>query len=235
MLYLKIKNYLKLNYLLLYSKYFFISKFKMSLEPINWTITQALRELKTLDNRIQRLTNETVFVSCGTKNNQRKDDKVHQVVSKYQQSRDLKKRRDGVKAAIVHSNAITTVNVGGQSYTVAEAIERKNSISLDKHLLEQMKLQRRTIKSQMDQQNQAASQRLQRLLEQNFGKDGTKTDPDSLKQTEDAFWVNNRWTMIDPLNLDKEIERLEYEIEEFEKNVDFSLSESNSLNRIQFE
>lgn len=204
----------------------------MSLEPVNWTITQALRELKTLDNRIQRVTNETTFVSCGTKNNVRKDDKVNQAVAKFQQVRDLKKRRDTVKAAIVHNNAVTQVKVGGISYTVAEAIERKSSIHLDKHLLAQMKQQRTAIQNQVDQQNRAAEQKLQRLLEQNFGKDSTKTDPDSLKLTEDAFWVNNRWSIIDPLNLEREIERLENEIEEFETNVDFALSESNALNRI---
>lgn len=205
----------------------------MSLEPINWTITQALRELKTLDARINRLTDETVFVSACTKNNQRKDDKVHQAVSRYQQVRDLKKRRDTVKAAIVLSNAVTQVNVGNGRYSVAEAIERKTSIKLDKYILEQMKLQRRTMQSKVDLENQQASQRLQRLLEQNFGKDGTKTDPDSLRQTEDVFWVNNRWSLVDPLGLDLQIERLENEIEEFEKNVDFALSESNSLNRIK--
>lgn len=205
----------------------------MSLEPVDWTITQALRELKTLDSRIQRITNETVFVSSGTKNNQKKDDKVHQVVSKYQQVRDLKKRRDAVKSAIVQSNATTQVRVGAQTFTVAEAIERKTSINLDKYLLQQMKTQRTSVKNTIDQQNASASQRLQRLLEQNFGKDGTKTDPASLQQTEDAFWVNNRWSIIDPLSIDSQIEQLENEIEEFEKNVDFSLSESNSLNHIK--
>ena len=205
----------------------------MSLEPVDWTITQALRELKTLDNRIQRITNETVFVSSGTKNNQKKDDKVHQVVAKYQQVRDLKKRRDTVKAAIVQSNATTQVRVGVQTFTVAEAIERKTSIHLDKYLLQQMKTQRQAVKNTVDQQNAAASQRLQRLLEQNFGKDGTKTNPASLQQTEDAFWINDRWSIIDPLGLDRQIEQLENEIEEFEKNVDFVLSESNSLNRVR--
>lgn len=205
----------------------------MSLEPVDWTITQALRELKTLDNRIQRLTNETVFVSSGTKNNQRKDDKVHQAVSRFQQVRDLKKRRDAVKAAIVQSNATTQVRVGTQTFTVAEAIERKSSIHSDKYLLQHMKSQRQTAQNTVDQQNASASQRLQRLLEQNFGKDGTKTDPASLQQTEDAFWINNRWSLVDPLGLDRQIEELENEIEEFEKNVDFALSESNSLNRVR--
>lgn len=220
----------------IYTKYHIqISISKMSLEPIEYSITRAMVELKTLDKRIQRLITETTFVSCGTKNNQRKDDPVHQSVSKFQQMRDLKKRRDTIKSLIVLSNANTKINIGSHIYTVAESIERKNSIALDKSLLENMKLQRRNMQHQVDSQNQQASANLQRLLEQNFGKDNTKTDPTSLQQTEDIFWVNNRCTLINPLNIDIQIERLENEIDEFEKNVDYALSESNSVNRIRIE
>lgn len=207
----------------------------MTTEPVEYSITRAMGELKTLDKRIQRLIQETTFVSCGTKNNQRKDDPVHNSVSRFQQMRDLKRRRDAIKAAIIMSNANTKVTVGSNVYYVAEAIERKNSINLDKQLLQQMKTQRQTQKSTVDYQNQQAATRLQNLLMQNFGKDSTKTDPTTLQQTEEAFWVNNRWTLTDPLKLDMQIERLENEIEEFEKNVDFALSESNSINRVRIE
>jgi hypothetical protein len=207
----------------------------MTTEPVEYSITRAMVELKTLDKRINRLIQETTFISSGTKNNQRKDDPVHNSVSRFQQMRDLKRRRDAIKSAIIMSNANTKVTVGSNIYYVAEAIERKNSINLDKQLLQQMKLQRQTQKATVESQNQQASTRLQRLLEQNFGKDNTKTDPTTLQQTEDAFWVNNRWTLTDPLKLDVQIERLENEIEEFEKNVDFALSESNSLNRVRIE
>jgi len=205
----------------------------MSSNSVDWTITQALAELKKLDQRVNRLTSESTFLSCGTKNNQRSDDQVHNAVSRYQQIRDLKARRDAVKAAIVLSNATTTVRVGSHTYSVAVAIERKASIHTDKFLLEQMKRQRQQISTRVDQENSSASQRLQRLLETNFGKDGTKTDPDSIKKTEEAFWENNRWTVIDPLKLDSLIENLETEIEDFETNVDFALSESNSTTRVR--
>lgn len=205
----------------------------MSLAPIDWSITQALQEIKTLDKRIMRLNTETTFISCGTKNNRLKDDPVHKVISRVQQRNDLKKRRDAIKSAIVISNATTNVKVGSKVYTVAESIERKRSIELDKQLLNNMKIQRNQIKNTVEMQNQQAAQKLQRLLEQNFGKDNTKTDPTSLKQTEDVFWENNRCEYVDPLKLDNHIEQLENEIEEFEKNVDFVLSESNSMTRIQ--
>lgn len=205
----------------------------MNSEPVEYTITRAMAELNVLNKHIQRLINETTFISCGTKNNQQKNHPVYQSVAKFQQMRDLKKRFDTIKSAIIMSNANTTLLIGSKEYTVAEAIARKNNISIDKQMLLQMKNQRKLQQEMVDSQNQQASARLQRLLEQNFGKDNTKTDPTTLKQTEDAFWVNNRWTLIDPLNLTSQIERLEEEIDEFEKNVDFALSESNSINKIR--
>lgn len=204
----------------------------MSKEPTSWTITQALSELKTLDKRINRLIGEITYVSYGTSNNQRKDDPVHKAVSKFQQLRDLQKLRDNVKSAIVLSNANTHVQIGTQTYTVAEAIERKSSIAMNKHLLETMKRQRQSVSAQVDAENKQAAARLQRLLESQFGKDNTKTDSSTLKQTEDVFWVNNRTNKIDPLNLDTQIERLQDEIDTFENNVDYALSESNSITRI---
>jgi hypothetical protein len=204
----------------------------MSSETIDWTITQALAELKKLDQRVNRLITDATFQSCGTANNQCKDDAVNNAVARYQQIRDLKARRNSVKAAIVLSNATTKVKVGSCAYTVAEAIERKASIATDKYLLQQMKTQRQQVRTRVDQENSNAAQRLQRLLENNFGKEGTKTDPESIKKTEEAFWSNNRWTITDPLNLDSLIESLETDIEDFTTNVDFALSESNSRTRV---
>lgn len=204
----------------------------MSTDTVSWSVTQALSEIKMLDKRIQRLTTETVFISTATKNNQRKDDMVHKAVSNYQQLRDLMEFRKRVKCAIVMSNATTSIDVGTQTYTVAEAIERKSSIQLDKQLLETMRRQRANVDREINVNNQEAKRNLQRLLEQNFGKDNTKTDPTSLSQTEDAFWTNNRWEKIDPLKLDTQIERLTDDIEMFDKNVDFALSASNSQTKV---
>ena len=48
--------------------------------------------------------------------------------SDFQSLNDLIKRRNQVKNAIVSSNAVTKVTVGGQTMTVAEAIEYKTII-----------------------------------------------------------------------------------------------------------
>ena len=46
---------------------------------------------------------------------------------------------------------------------------------------------------------------------------------------------NESYVILDPLKLLKSIETLEQEIMEFESNVDFVLSESNSITSIEIE
>lgn len=47
------------------------------------------------------------------------------------------------------------------------------------------------------------------------------------------MWKNDPVEVYDPINLDKTIEALNAEIEEFNLNVDFALSEINSLTSIE--
>lgn len=95
------------------------------------TIHKALCELKTLDARITKSIGETEYVFA----NKHSNDKVNgmtvaaycdEIKSGYQRVTDLIKRRDAIKRAVVLSNAVTKVTVGGKEYTVAEAIEMKN-------------------------------------------------------------------------------------------------------------
>ena len=95
------------------------------------TIHKALCELKTLDARITKCIGETEYVFA----NKHSNDKVNgmtvaaycdEIKSGYQRVTDLIKRRDAIKRAVVLSNAVTKVTVGGKEYTVAEAIEMKN-------------------------------------------------------------------------------------------------------------
>ena len=96
------------------------------------TIHQALAELKMLTKKIDQHYNDT-YVTYKLK----KVDKIRGVAvseiaatmgSDYQSVRDLIKRYDMIKSAIVASNAETTVVIGSDTYTVAHAIDIKNHI-----------------------------------------------------------------------------------------------------------
>ena len=52
-------------------------------------------------------------------------------VSKLQSANDLINYRRALKSAVLQSNAVTKVTVADKEMTVAEAIEYKNSISLE--------------------------------------------------------------------------------------------------------
>lgn len=196
------------------------------------TITRALAELKLLSKRIDRKIRNGTYVSWSTKNNRRKDDPVNDARSHYQSVVDLIGYRNRLKSKVVESNATTNVKIAGQTYTVADAIERKQSIANEKLLLQTLKQQRLSAKQQVDLHNQKERGHLQELLKANFGRDTSKLDPESTKQMEATFWENNKASLIDPLNLDDEIEKLETSIEDFESEVDFVLSESNSQTHI---
>ena len=101
----------------------------MNKETMN--IHKALCELKILDDRIPKIIRESMFITTKKSasklvGNQSVEDFATSVRSNYDKISDLIRRREAIKRAVVLSNAVTRVTVGGAEYTVAEAIELKN-------------------------------------------------------------------------------------------------------------
>lgn len=201
------------------------------------TVARALAELKLLDNRFHRVVNDATLIGSevGKKISDgfnSKDELSNQVKSDYQSSLDLIKRRNIIKSAIVVSNATTEVDVAGITMTVAEAIERKTSIGYEKILLVKMKREYTRYLNSVETTNEEVKHRLDKHLETLFGKEG-KTSAQENDDIVKAFKTDNEAKLIDPLNLKKKIEQLEGEIEDFESEVDFALSEINVLTQIE--
>lgn len=200
------------------------------------SITQALSKLKTLDARITRSVNglslATVVKGKEVVNRyQSNDDYVKEGKSSLQSAKDLIKLRAEIKSKIVQSNAVTKVHIGERELTVAEAIEYKTSIQYDKFLLQKMKHELANATNLYDRKKAEAANKIQALLESHFGSDSKKSNSEDpvIKAYEEA----NNPKLIQVVDLMKEIETLEKEIEDFEENVDYALSESNTLTRIE--
>lgn len=104
------------------------------------SITEALTELKLYDQKINKVLCSADFIGCKKKSSDRVNSfKLENfeanAKASYQSVSDLIENRARLKSAIVQSNAATMVEIAGKKYTVAEAIERKNSIEYDKMLL----------------------------------------------------------------------------------------------------
>ncbi len=203
------------------------------------SITQALAELKLLENRLNKASNESNmkgWVMLSTKSQPVDEAKVRQKgLSEYQSYTDLLNRRNRIKNAVVMSNANTQVSIGsGEKMfkgTVAEAIEYKASIKYKTWLLDGMKQMLLTAREQYEEHKRNADARLERLLASELGKD-VRTNPETIAALTASFNETNKAELVDPLNLAKKVEELEEEIENFQMNVDWVLSETNGKTMI---
>lgn len=201
------------------------------------TITRALAELKLLDSRINKKTSETDFaymVSKKNKFNTNFDILQINAKSSFQSIMDLIKRRQILKSAIILSNSNTKVKLNGEEMTVAEVIECKQLVSLYKNLLTKLKQNRETVKTQIEKHNQQMELDLQKLLELNFGKSSnSKTNTDDVENISKPFREQNKYEMLDCINIDSKIKEIEELVNKYETESNFVLSESNALTKIK--
>jgi hypothetical protein len=201
------------------------------------SVTQGLAELKLLDKRINKELTYVAWAQVSTKTN-RVDEAIvkKRAKSEYQSYMDLVKRRDTIKRAIVLSNAQTPVTIGTGpkkwTGTVAEAIEHKSSLTYKKNLLEKMKSNIATVDVEYERATQALEKRLDTLLTSELGKD-IKTNPETIAALRSSFMETNKVELVDPMDLTKMAKDLEEEIDAFESNVDWVLSEANGKTMIQ--
>ena len=195
----------------------------------NITITRALVELKTLDSRIEKAKRDAIFISYKCNSEENTKDKI--TPNKLQQINDLIAYRNRVKAAIIHSNATTTVVISKKEYTVAEAIERKSSISYERELLATLKTQLGQVTRQIENHNADLRKKADSMIEKSLGSN-QKTNTDELKSFTESYISANRAEIVDPLGIAKRIEDLEEHIVNFDSEVDLVLSESNATTKI---
>ena len=143
---------------------------------------------------------------------------------------DLIKRRNKVKGAIVTSNATTSVVVGDESMTVAEAIERKSSIEFDKQLLASYKNQLAQSIRRVDMINADVNNRADEMIKTFLSGDSSKISEATVLQ--ENMIESQGAKLVDPLNIKKLIEELEERIDNFEANVDLALSTSNAITQL---
>lgn len=204
---------------------------------MQYSITRGLAELKLLDKRIQSAIKAAPFVSfsvgknpvSGFNTNEAFEDKSK---AAFQSVQDLIARRNEIKSAIVVSNATTEVEVGTQKMTVAEAIERKDSIGYKKMLLNKLRQDFAQALSQFEHINANVKNRFDTLLQSQLGSDGKNKNTDH-SEFEKAFKEANEAKLVNPLDARTIIDTLEQEIDEFESNVDYVLSTSNTLTMIE--
>jgi hypothetical protein len=204
------------------------------------TVHKALAELKIIGDRIEGAISETTFVIANRHSNTR----IHgasisefadSLRSRYQSVTDLIKRRDALKRAVVLSNAITKVSIGSREYTVAEAIEMKNTgIEYKKDLLDAMRRQYEHARNKCTHENEGLTVKADNYITGMYNqKDVTKLS-DEMQKARNEYMAQNTFELVEPIKILDEIKQLEAEIADFITDVDSTLSVSNALSEIEF-
>lgn len=205
------------------------------------TITEALNELKLYDSKITKAINAAEFVGTAKKSSDKigyvkKDTFIENAKVSYQSVMDLIRNRSMLKSAVVQSNAVTVVEVGGKQMTVAEAIERKSSIQYEISLLGRMKNQYAVAVDKHDKENKRVDNKVDELLMTLIGKDSDKkVSKEDQEVIEKTYRDKNEFEMVDPLNITDKILTLDDEITTFLSEVDTKLSIANSTTFIELD
>ena len=203
-------------------------------------VTKGLNELKLLDSRIYRKIDEGEFVGTAKVSVYNINGKITKEAFKanakadYQSIVDLIKRRNAIKSAIIHSNAVTMVDVADKHMTVAEAIDKKSAIEYEKHLLIKLNEQYIVAAERINRENARVDESIEQLLNTAYGKEGkekiTQASHDAIAE---PYRQANEYGLVDALEVEKLIKHMKEEIEDFESEVDTVLQISNSVTMIE--
>ncbi|ONI47674.1 hypothetical protein AN644_04325 [Candidatus Epulonipiscium fishelsonii] len=203
------------------------------------SIHRGLAELKLLNSRIHKSINDLGPIGMcklsqdkiiGTTDNKKEFEE--KAKSAYNSIKDLIIRRDKIKRAIVLSNAMTKVMISGIEYTVAEAIEKKESIEYTKNLLDKLKNHKRGITNDFTLEMQNMEHNLEEQIKIISG-NAKEQNVEYIKAFSEGYKKRNGYEIVDPLEIDKEIEKLEKYVDDFESEVDAVLSEINATTFIE--
>lgn len=205
------------------------------------SITRALAEIKRIDDSVQRELSGSTFVavSIGLNANAKLMGvgTIEQTKAKIQSSFDslnnLFVKRERLKAAVVRSNAATTITLGNKVVTVAEAIELKKSIESKRSLLNTMQYALQNARNVVATQSAKLETEIETSYQNLLGNEKGKVDSDMLATITKSKREQKEPALIDPLNIEGKIEWLTKEVSLVDTELDFLLSEANAKTEIE--
>ena len=202
------------------------------------TIHRGLAEIKVLRKRIEKKTNEMLFITS----NKHSSEKINGITiaemkdnmkSDYESLQDLIKRCTAIERAIKRSNVITEVTISGEKMTIVDAINMKQvELGAKKEIISKMRKQWKLNTDKLLLENgDKLEQRAELHIQSMYGSK-EKANAEEINKAKTLFIESQTIDLIDPLDLLKLIGELTEEVDKFESEVDSILSESNALTNI---
>lgn len=206
------------------------------------TVHKALCELKVLGDRIDKEIDLLHFLTLNKHGNQKINgvpvkDYIEDTRSNYKSVMTLINRRNAIKGAIINSNAVTKVIIGGKEYTVAEAIDMKaNGMGNLRKVLGNLELQWNRALSMAERENgEKLDARADAYVKSLYEGSDMKNLSDDIQKVRETFVASQTVDIIDPIGAQDVMRKLKDEIDTFMADVDSALSVSNALTNIEIE
>ena len=143
---------------------------------------------------------------------------------------------NAIKDAVNVSNSVTKVEIGGKTYTVVEAIDKKNhGMAFYMELRDHMTVQLSRAKADLEKQNSQLQQKAEQFVTGLMGNKETAAKSEEYDTSVKTYIKSNTVEMLDPLGIEKKIAELDDMINAFMPEVDAALSVSNALTTISIE
>ncbi len=205
------------------------------------TIHRALAELKLIDSKIEKATlliDPTGIMQANKLVNgvYFKAEFESNAKAKYQSVIDLIERKNKIKSAIVAANGVTMVEIAGVKMTIADAISFKSVIVFKKNLIEILLRKHNAAKSKFMLENEKINDIALDNAKIMLGKEGdfsVRPTDDDVKNIIEPFIKRNEFHLVDPLKVEKLVEKMQEEVSNFETEVDAVLSEVNAVTMIE--
>lgn len=192
------------------------------------SLNRAIGKLSILEDRIQKATKK-VFITTKKQsdnglNGHTVDEIKKQITSDIQSVQDLIAEKTKLKTAISIANATNTVYFNGKDMTIAEILVVKDFvIENKKNLLQELKLQYKNAYNFVDTQNSKLEKEVEKYLEAFSDKKVAE-----LEKLKELYCDGKKYETIEAKELKIIIESLEKEIEAFEMEVNYALTDFNA-------
>ena len=204
------------------------------------TIHRALAELKLIDKRIAKKINDYEPVAIKKDNllvgsTATEEEFKTSATAGIQSIKDLIARRFKIKNAIVAANTVTIVEVAGVKMTIADAINNKSLIDIQRQLSSHLSHKLNRAMVDIERHNLTIDQQALQLAEAALGKDNVQIKDGDVEAIITPYTKKNKMELVDPIGVKKVIEQREEQVSTFETEVDAALSEINAITVITIE
>ncbi|MBP7966653.1 hypothetical protein KAZ66_00035 [Candidatus Woesebacteria bacterium] len=208
------------------------------------TITRALSELSTIPGRINSAISAGIFVAVvkGTAEKPvnaayRDAAALHSAMqSSFDSFESLVSRQERLKAAVIASNSVTKVTIGGKEMTVAEAIHQKDVAEHRKSFLHVLRSQLSRASIDLDAAQQKMEEQIERTLIGVYAAGKDKVDEAQYAAVANPIKRDHQPKIVSSkTDLPAYIRAFEEELNTFLSECDYILSESNCQTLIEVE